>query len=127
MNHWLAQAAGADPLISGQWLIGIVGAIASGAALIIGKIQGRREAQASDVTLRRPVPTIETREKPAWALKSDLEALAAKHDRNIHNVHARLDDQVKALARLEGTAASTSENVGKLLDIAMNRKQPPRA
>jgi len=52
----MANAA-ADPMISGNWIIGVIGAIAAGVALVLGKMQGRKEA-ARDVTLQAPVPEI---------------------------------------------------------------------
>ena len=54
-------------MISGNWLIAAIGALASAAALILGKNQGRKEAQRT--TLESPVPEVPTRKvttPPSW-------------------------------------------------------------
>jgi len=120
-----------DTMISGKWLLDAIPVLSAAAVVIIGKNhwknQAVREQATNDVTIKKPVPTIETREKPVWASKADLDTLASRHDLNIRNVHHRLDDQVKALSRLEGTATATNDTVGKLLDIALSKKPSPRA
>lgn len=69
MMHILAETAGTpDTLISGNWLIAVIGALASGIALVIGKRQGLKEA-TNNVTLQAPVPTVPVREiklPPSW-------------------------------------------------------------
>lgn len=62
---YLAEAA-PDALISGNWLLAVIGALASAGALIIGKYQGRKEAQESSVTIKKPVPTVRTQEEPEY-------------------------------------------------------------
>jgi hypothetical protein len=54
---YLADAA-PDAMISGNWLIAVIGAIAAGIALVIGKKQGRAEAEENNVTIKHPVPTV---------------------------------------------------------------------
>ena len=133
MMPTLAQSAAgiADPMISGKWLLDMIPVAAAAIAVLLGRNyyrnQGAKESQAAEVTIKKPVPTILTRERPVWATQAALDSLAAKHDSNIHNVHRRLDDQVKALARLEGTATATNDTVGKLLDIALGKKPTPRS
>lgn len=53
----LADAA-PDPMISGSWIIAVIGAIAAGIALVVGKKQGRAEAADNNVTIKQPVPTV---------------------------------------------------------------------
>jgi hypothetical protein len=54
----MANAA-ADPMISGNWIIAVIGAIAAGVAAVLGKMQGRKEGMNSrDVTLQAPVPEV---------------------------------------------------------------------
>lgn len=54
----LIADASPDTLISGNWIIAVIGALFTGAALLLGKMQGRREA--SETTLKEPVPTVPT-------------------------------------------------------------------
>ena len=135
-------AAGADPLISGKWLLDAIPVLASAAVVIFGRnyfrSQGAKDAQSNDVTIKKPVPIIETREKPVYALKVDVEAALGRFQES-HNKcqrfqegqHAanqkRLDDQVQALARMEGMVASVQQTVTTLLDLALNRKTNSRA
>ncbi len=69
----LAEAASAAPdtMISGNWLILVIGALFSGAALLLGKVQGKKEGlkEASNITLQNPVPEVPTRKvstPPSW-------------------------------------------------------------
>lgn len=81
-------AAAADPMISGNWLIAVIGAIASAAALLIGKMQGERKAAST--RLESPIPTVPTSKvstPPSW------DAHRALADRV-----ARLEDDLRALA-----------------------------
>lgn len=69
MTHHLAEvAAAADPMISGNWIIAVIGALASALALFYGKRQGLREA-TNNFTLQSPVPEVPTRKvltPPSW-------------------------------------------------------------
>ena len=118
--------------------------------------QGRSEAQRNVVTIEPPVPLIQTQEKPTLVTREDLEAHLKRIDGNMrgakedteaalcrfqdsHNKcqkfqdsqHAanqkRLDDQVKALARMEGMVASVQHTVNTLLDLALNKKPTSRS
>ena len=65
---YLAESA-PDAMISGNWLIGVIGAIAAGIALVIGKKQGRAEAEENNVTIKHPVPTVpmsKVSTPPSW-------------------------------------------------------------
>lgn len=145
MMHLLAEtAAGADPMISGNWIIGLIGALTSLATLLIGKRQGIKEAADSNVTLKKPVPTIQTREEPAWATKPELnDFLNWTRDefkrvwfqfgteRTIDNdelnkIHERINQQSQATASLKGSVEKIGENVGQLLHLALHGKTPPR-
>lgn len=63
---YLAETA-PDPMISGNWIVAVIGALASAGALIVGKMQGRKEA--SQTILKDPVPTVpmsKVSTPPSW-------------------------------------------------------------
>ena len=68
MTEMLAQTAqGADPMISGDWVLKLVGAVFTGAALILGRYWGKKEA--SSTRLEDPMPEVPTRKvstPPSW-------------------------------------------------------------
>lgn len=51
LPSFLAEAA-ADPMISGNWIIGVIGAITAAAAHFVGRKQGRTDAQDNNVTIQ---------------------------------------------------------------------------
>lgn len=125
-------------VLSGGAVVGIIGAISTLVVGIIGKLKvDQARNQSNDVTIKRPVPTVETREKPVLAIKADVDS-AIKRIEDQHNkcqqyqgeqranIHHRLDDQVKALARMEGTLASVQQTTSTLLDLALQKKPSPR-
>lgn len=138
----IAQAAPPDPMISGNWIIAVIGAVAAGIALVIGKKQGRAEAAESNVTIKPPVPTVRTQEEPAWATRPDLIELIDRTDRQfgevweaiqaergiartaLSRIHERIDAQSNATAKLQGSMDEVKGTLGRLLDIALNRKPP---
>jgi hypothetical protein len=147
MTQLMAEVAGADPMISGNWLIGLIGALCTGAAAIIGKVMGRKEGENSrEVTVKKPVPTIQVREEAQWATKPDLEDHKNRTDKGFRevweaidgerkvarnalgNIHARIDKQVESLAKMEGSLESLETTTGKLLDLALGKgsdNKPP--
>ena len=132
-------------MISGNWLIGALLLLIPviGGVWIKAKAAGRSEGETSrQVTLKKPVPTVVTREEPAWATKPDLEDHeertkqefaqlweAIDGERKIARdalgrIHGRLDKQSEATAKVQGTVDEVKSNVSKLLDIALQRKPP---
>lgn len=90
----LATAAPAadDAMISGNWIIGVIGALASGGALLVGKWQGRKEA----LTIKEPVPTVPTSKvstPPTW---SDHKALAERVNRTEADI-LRIEGELKEM------------------------------
>jgi len=146
--HLLAQSVPAPPdaMLPTSAIVGIIGGITTLVVGIIGKLKvDQAKAQSNDITLKKPVPTIETREKPVFVSREDLEAHLKRIDGKVKEVsdaqmacqtyqasqrghlHNRLDDQVKALARMEGTLASVQQTTTTLLDLALNKKPSARA
>lgn len=141
----LADAAASDPMISGNWLIGIIGALSTAVAAIIGKVAGHKaEASNREVTVKKPVPTIQVREEAQWATKPELEDHVETTreefarvwnqfgvERKIGNeestkIHERLNKQSEATATLQGSVNEVGKNVARILDVMMNRKPGAR-
>jgi hypothetical protein len=96
------------------------------------------------VTLKKPVPTIQTREEPAWATEPDLQdhVLWTRDEfkrvwgqfgieRTLHNdeltkIHDRINQQSQATATIKGTVEEIGQNVQQLLHLALHGKTPPR-
>ena len=149
MMQMLATAAeNPDTLVSGNWIIGLIGAVASAIALIIGKRQGIKEA-TNNVTIQPPVPRfdVNTKEDPEYVthtlLNGHLDRIEATFEeikealdgeRGIArtangNIHKRIDALSERLgdrlSNLEGTSRGVKETVDKLLDIALGKIKPP--
>lgn len=150
MIQILADAATKpDAMISGEWLIAIIGALASAAALVIGKVQGRKESESSrDVTIKPPVPRLDVNmhEDPEFVtmevfnghLKRIEESFfkieqALDSERGIArtangNIHKRIDAMSERLgerlSKLEGTSEGIAKTTATLLDIALGKKPP---
>ncbi len=137
-------AAGADPMISGNWLIGALIALIPviGAAWIKGKAAGRTEAADNNVTLKKPVPTIQVREEQRFVGRDEFLELTtrmtAEHTKlwgqfseerkiwnhEIESIQKRQDSQSTAIASLQGTVDEVNKTVGQLLAIALNARKP---
>jgi hypothetical protein len=149
MMHLLAETAAApDTLISGNWIIGVIGALATAAALILGKLQGRKQGMqeaTNNVTIQTPVPKfdVNTREEPEFVTHSQLNGhlgriedtfeeikAALNSERGIarlanSNIHARLDKVMENQAESRGELKQINLNVQRLLNQGGNK--PPRA
>lgn len=141
--HYIATAA-ADPMVSGNWIIGVIGALASAGALILGKYQGRKEAAESSVTLKKPVPTVVTRAEELFATKPDVDdhvgwtrneftrvwhqfgTERAMHNDELTKIHDRINQQSLATSNLKGSVEEIGKNVTQLLTIALNKPPTPR-
>jgi hypothetical protein len=143
----LVANANPDTLISGNWLIAIIGAIASGMALVIGKIQGRREGETSrEVTLKKPVPTVRTQEEPQYVTLDDFNGHLRRIESSFSeikdaldcergiartansNIHKRIDSMSEKigerLGKVEGTLAGVKDTTATLLDLALGKIKP---
>lgn len=135
----------ADPMISGNWIIGVIGAVAAGIALVIGKKQGRMEGEnAREVTLKKPVPTVRTQEEPRYVQREEFrehcEQASSEMQRiwehfgverklandELSKIHDRLNKQSQATSELKGTLDQVQANVKSLLDLALGKIPRPR-
>lgn len=144
MMNLLAETGG-----SGDGLVISIGAIAAlGAAVAAvvkafkAGVQKGKEAQDNNVTLKKPVPTIQTREEPSWATKPDLEDHVGwtrnefarvwgqfGTERTIENeelnkIHERINQQSLATSNLKGSVEEIGKNVSQLLHLALHGKTP---
>ena len=136
-------AADADGGISGTVVIGIIGAITTLVVGVIGKLKvDQVKSETRDVTLKKPVPTIQTREEPQWATQPDLEDHIERTDRHFaevwkrfesdrnvaresaNNLHKRLDKQSEATAGVQASLNEVKETTRTLLDLALHGAQP---
>lgn len=139
-------AAKAEPMIPGNWLtafvVAVIGAGAAAWARMSGRKQGAKEARA--VILQSPVPTIRTQEEPEYVTNDTLNRHLERIDGSIREIkhaqdsergvardalgkiHMRLDVQSKVTATLQGSVEEVGKNVGRLLDLALQRKPTTR-
>jgi hypothetical protein len=130
-----------DFMISGNWLVGALAILIPViiAAWFKGKQTGKTEATDNNVTLKKPVPTIQTREEPRWATKPELVDHIAWtrdelgrvwdqfgtereiHNGDLNNMHERLNKQSTAVAGLMGAVEKIDQNVNRLLDIQLGK------
>jgi hypothetical protein len=135
----LAAAADADQMISGQWLIGAIGAVATGIALVVGKTQGRRQARAETTTLIEGQPIsvamaskmvtkdelAELENRLVTEIKKLEQALGKERDvaRTANgNLHARIDKTSDSLNLMRGEIGQMNANLSRLIDLSMNPK-----
>ena len=142
----LAQAAAAqspDTMISGNWIIAFVGALATGIALVIGKV---REKQAHERGVKEGATKVEvagdinTKEHVELVTKTQLDERLGALEADIHEiknalskerdtardslgkVHARLDKVMENQALSRGELTQISLNVQRVLDLT---SKPP--
>jgi hypothetical protein len=111
MNLLAETAVAGDPMISGNWIIVLIGAIAS-AVVAISRVQVNR-ARKSRVTLEEPVPTVPTKKvssPPSWDQHVALVERVSKLERGLTEIfnegarrEERLSSKIGELA--EGQAA----------------------
>jgi hypothetical protein len=135
-----------DFMISGNWLVGALAILIPViiAAWFKGKQTGKTEATDNNVTLKKPVPTIQTREEPAWATRPDLEDHVewareefkrvwgqfgierGLHNKELAEIRSSIASQMQATATIKGSVEKIGENVTQLLHLALNGKTPPK-
>lgn len=130
----------ADPMISGTWLIGIIGALSTAAVGIMGKVNvDKARKQRSTIIENQPVGVRLEEQPDPPATKKELLALETRlttelkkieealgKERDIArvangNLHTRADKSVEVMAEMKGELKQISENVDRLLDLAMKR------
>ena len=123
-----------DTLISGNWIIGMIGALFTGAALLLGKHQGKKQEQDRKVTINDPIPKVRTQEEPEYVTNEILNGHLARIDGSIReikqaqdsergvartaisNVHSRLDKVIENQGVSRGELTQINLNVQRLLN-----------
>ena len=109
----------ADHSISGDWLLKLVGAIFTGAALILGRYWGKKEALVT--RLEDPVPEIPTRKvsvPPTW---SDHRALVERMARTEADV-LRVEGEIKEMRTLQAQQFQAIMQAGAEREMSLSNK-----
>ena len=138
-----------DPTTVGT-LIGVILITLAGSGIFVirakdgWKAKGAAEAHSNNVTIKHPVPTIQTREEQRWVPREEYLERWMRADEEvsrlwsqfgqerkiwnheIESVQARLAVQSDATATLQGTVNEVNKTVGQLLSLALNRKPAAR-
>lgn len=138
------NGAGDGIWISVAGITAIGGVIAAIIKAFRAGVEKGKAAQDNNVTLKKPVPTIQTREEPQWATKPQLDDHVAwtrnefgrvwgqfGTERNIDNeelnkIHERINQQANATSNLKGSVEEIGKNVSQLLHLALHGKTPNR-
>lgn len=125
----LAEAAGADPMISGAWVTGVIVAIIG--AMFAGFKGGRAgrvkvEPQPLAVEITSTLATKKELEDLEGRIVAELKKLegALNGERSVAriangNLHARIDKTVESLAEVRGELSQINANLNRLVDLAM--------
>ena len=127
----ISQAA-ADPMISGNWLLGLLGALTTAAVAIIGKLKvdaAKREKSSVVETLATKDEMRALEDRLVAEIKKLEGAISKERDiaRTANgNLHARIDKSAEALAAMNGQLIQISANLNRLIDLALNTPRTPR-
>ena len=126
-----------DPLISGNWIVAVISALTSGAALFWGKSQKDQKDKAMEsnvtienqplgISLEKALATVEQVEALEVRIEGQLSQIriTLKEEQNIAriangNLHARLDKVIEAQAEHRGELRQINKNVERLLERGM--------
>ena len=146
MMNLLAETGG-----SGDGLVMSIGAIAALGVAVTAVVKAFKAGVAKgetsqNVTLKKPVPTIQTREEPHWATRPELDDYIERTDKHFsdiwtrlesdrtvaresaNNIHRRLDKQSEATAGVQASLNEVKETTRTLLDLALHKapeRKPP--
>lgn len=120
MIELLANAApAADPMISGNWILAMIGAITTAAAAFFGKAQGRKEAQRT--TLESPVPEVPTRKVPTPPTYDAHRALEHRVGRVEEDI-TRIRDELKEDRRVAAMQFQQLMQAGQDRELRLGEK-----
>jgi len=141
MNLLAETGGGGEGLYVSVAAIAAIGvAIAAVIKAFKAGVQKGKEAMESNVTLKKPVPTIQTREEPAWATKPELDdhvkwardefkrvwgqfgTERSIDSAELDKIHERINQQSLATSALKGSVEEIGKNVGQLLHLALHGK-----
>lgn len=134
----LAEAAGADPMISGSVVIGIIGAITTLVVGLVGKLkvdQARRERTSTRIE-GQPISVELVETLATKAEMRDLEGRLVAEIKKLEgvisgeravartavgNLHARIDKTAEGLAATTATMTQLNANLNRVLDLLLKR------
>lgn len=138
-------ATGGDMTWVTALVTGVIASVFAGVGgLLYGNRTGKKEAEGRDVTLKKPVPTIQVREEAMFATRPELEAHIERTDGEVKSIweaiqaergvartalariHERIDNQSHVTAKLQGSVDEVGKNVRLLLERAVNTKPTGR-
>jgi hypothetical protein len=104
-----------DPQISGNWLLGVIGAIFSGAALVLGKYWGRT-AERQERTVTISGQPLQYTNVPGVASLNDITQLTARIDRIEDDVRELRTDQAAQFKDLLEAGSSRETRLMEKMD-----------
>lgn len=117
---WLPLMADAspDPQISGNWIIHVIGTIATAAALFWGKSQrDRAKAAETETTIKgQPIGVVKHQQPVTWADHINLVRRVDRIDLHLDQMRKESSDQFKDL--LEAASGRESRIMDKIDDVA---------
>lgn len=120
MIDLLANAtAQADPMISGNWILAMIGAITTAAAAFFGKQQGKKEAARTQI--ESPVPEVPTRKvstPPSYDAHRALEHRVNRLEADMQ----QLANEIKAIRSEQHSQFVQLMAAGAERQLAINEK-----
>lgn len=110
--------AQADPMISGNWIIHVIGAISTAAALFWGKQQRDRAkaAETETVIKGQPIGVVKHQQAVTWADHINLVRRVDRIDTHLDAMRKESSEQFKDL--LEAASGRESRIMDKIDDVA---------
>lgn len=135
MMNLLAETVAADPMISGDWMLKLIGALFTGAALVLGRYWGKKEESAK-LTLPNPMPEMPFRKVDravSFDQHSALDARVARIENHLDRIERDGAMQYKQILeagserelRMTEVLAQGLREVHARLDALITRQSPP--
>lgn len=114
----MANTPAADPMISGNWIVHVIGAIATGAALFWGKGQRDRAkaAETETVIKGQPIGVVKHQQPVTWSDHINLVRRVDRIDQHLDAMRKEGSEQFKDL--LEAASSREARIIDKIDDVA---------
>ena len=117
--------------LAGGGVVGVIAALLVAARSKQNWVEeGVRQAQSADVTLKKPVPTIRTKEQTEYVPRRDFDQHVGRHEAHVRKtsddvskLHGRIDVESRTIGRMEGKVDSVQSDLKTLLEMAIKRNQ----